>query len=319
MTSSNPKLPSNAVWFVTGTSSGIGYSLISSVLATPGHRIVLLSRNPSTINLPPTSNDSNTLLQPVDLASSASIANAFKATLGKFGRVDVVVNNAGYSLLGEFESINEEKSRELFDINYWAPVEITRHAMGIMRDVNPKTGPIGGVIAQISSAGGYQAPPGLSPYTASKFALEGFTESVSREVDPDWKIRFAIIEPGSVKTKWSSSNMDTGFKQHKAYVGKNLRTDMMKGMKENIESKIAADPDVVAEVLAAVLRGEKGSWDGKEVLRLPLGADSWALVMADTLDQRKMFDQWRDISESTSTAEVKETLVSFGFIKNVDV
>jgi len=318
MDSSNPKLPSNAVWFVTGCSSGIGYSLISSVLSTPGHRIVVLSRNPSTIKLPSTSNDSNTLLQPVDLASSASIADAFKAILDKFGRVDVVVNNAGYSLLGEFESINEEKSRELFDINYWAPVTITRHAMGIMRDVNPKTGPIGGVIAQISSCGGYQAAPGLAPYAASKFALEGFTEAVSREVDPDWNIRFAIIEPGSVKTKWGSANMDSSFNQHEAYIGKNLRTEMMRSMQANIESKIGAGPDAVADVLAAVLRGEKGNWDGKEILRLPVGADAWALVMADTLAQEKMFKQWRDVSESTSTTEVKETLTALGFLKTVD-
>jgi NAD(P)-dependent dehydrogenase (short-subunit alcohol dehydrogenase family) len=308
MDSTNPKLPYNAVWFITGTSSGIGLSLISSILATPGHRIVILSRNPSSITLPSTSNDSNTLLQSIDLASSASIAEAFEATLAKFGRLDVVINNAGYSLMGEFESINEEKSRELFEINYWAPVIITRHAMGIMRDVNPKSGPIGGVIAQISSCGGYQAAPGLAPYAASKFALEGFTESVSREVDSEWKIRFAIIEPGGV-------NMDTNFTQHAAYVGKNLRTDQMRGMREAIASNLSAEPDAVANVLSAVLRGEKGVWDGKEVLRLPIGADALAVVLSETADQKKMFDQWKEVSESTSTASVKEKLIQWGFVK----
>jgi len=315
MDSTNPKLPYNAVWFITGTSSGIGLSLISSILATPGHRIVILSRNPSSNTLPSTTNDSNTLLQSIDLASSASIAEAFEATLAKFGRLDVVINNAGYSLMGEFESINEEKSRELFEINYWAPVIITRHAMGIMRDVNPKSGPNGGVIAQISSCGGYQAAPGLAPYAASKFALEGFTESVSREVDSEWKIRFAIIEPGGVKTKWSNENMDTNFTQHAAYVGKNLRTDQMRGMREAIASNLSAEPDAVANVLSAVLRGEKGVWDGKEVLRLPIGADALAVVLSETADQKKMFDQWKEVSESTSTASVKEKLIQWGFVK----
>ena len=74
----------------------------------------------------------------------------------------------------------------------------------------------------------------------------------------------------------------------------------------------------MADVLATVLRGEKGDWDGKEVLRLPVGADAWALVMGDTFVQGKMFKQWRDISESTSTTEAKETLVSLGFLKDVD-
>ena len=190
--------------------------------------------------------------------------------------------------------------------------------MGIMRDINPKTGPVGGVVAQISSCGGYQGVPGLAPYNASKFALEGFTEAVSKEVDPDWNIRFAIIEPGAVKTKWSSGNMDTSFRQHKAYVGKNLRTEVMRTIQEDLESKLAADADVVADLIAAVLRGESGTWDGKEVLRLPIGADSWAIVVSETLDQKKSFDQWRDISESTSTAEVKETLITLGFLKNID-
>lgn len=319
MMASNPKLPQDAVWFVTGTSSGIGYSLISSILSTPGHRIVVLSRSPSSISLPSTSNDSNTLLQPIDLSSSASIAEAFKAALDKFGRVDVVINNAGYSLKpNEFESINEKTSRELFDINYWAPVEITRHAMGIMRDVNPKSGPIGGVIAQISSIGGYQGVAGLAPYNASKFALEGFTEAVSKEVDPDWNIRFAIIEPGGVKTKWASGNMVGDFKQHEAYVGKNLRTEFTRAVQTAVGSKIGADPDVVAALIANVLKGQKGVWDGKEVLRLPVGADASAIIVAETLEQKKKFDQWRDISESTSSVEVKRTLIEQGFLKDTD-
>jgi NAD(P)-dependent dehydrogenase (short-subunit alcohol dehydrogenase family) len=319
MASSNPKLPKDAVWFVTGTSSGIGYSLISSILSTPGHRIVVLSRNPSAISLPSTSNNSNTLLQPIDLSSSASIASAFKAAIDKFGRVDVVVNNAGYSLKPtEFESIDGKVSPELFEVNYWAPVEITRHAMGIMRDVNPKTGSIGGVIAQISSAGGYQGVAGIAPYNASKFALEGFTEAVSKEVDPDWNIRFAIIEPGGVKTKWASGNMVGDFKQHEAYVGKNLQTEMTRMVEELGATQFWADPDAVAVLISDVLKGEKGVWDGKEVLRLPVGADSWALVMAETIEQKKRFGQWREISESTSTREVKGALIELGYLKNVD-
>jgi len=309
-------LPSDAVWFVTGCSSGIGLSLITAVLSHPGHRIVVLSRNPSTITLPFTSTQENTLLQSIDLTSSTSISDAFTAALAKFGRIDVVVNNAGFSLLGEFESITEEASRELFEINYWAPVIITRHALRIMREVNPKSGPIGGVIVQISSIGGYVSTAGIAPYNASKFALEGFTEAVAKEIDPAWNIGFAIIQPGSVKTKWASANMVGGFPENPAYVKRGLATEKMKAMQATIEPLIGAEPDTVAGVIAAVARGEQGDWSGTELLRLPLGADAYALIHEKAVDQVKRIGELRELSESTSTVSVKETLRRFGFLKD---
>jgi NAD(P)-dependent dehydrogenase (short-subunit alcohol dehydrogenase family) len=315
MSSLNSILPKDAVWFVTGTSSGIGFSLISSILATPGHRIVILSRSPSRIQLPATSNPSNTLLQSIDLTSSSSIEAAFTAALVAFGRIDVVINNAGYSLLGELESITEAASRSLFEINFWAPYIITQHAIRIMREVNPKTGTIGGVIAQVSSSGGYKGVPGLSPYNASKFALEGFTEAVSQEIDPEWNIRFAILEPGGVKTEWAQGNMIV-FEQHPAYVGKGLGADRMKEIRSHLGVNFAADADVVSDLIVEVLKGEKGTWDGKELLRLPIGADSYAVVKNATLDVLKQIEEWREISKSTSHCEVEEILRKTGFLKD---
>jgi NAD(P)-dependent dehydrogenase (short-subunit alcohol dehydrogenase family) len=329
-------LPDNAVWFgepllltisdqlrltnptVTGTSSGIGLSLITAILSHPGYRVVALSRNPHTIPLPPTSNASNTLLQPVDLTSEASISAAFDAALAAFGRIDVVVNNAGYGMLGELESTAVQAGRDLFEINYWAPVHITKHALRVMRSVNPTSGPIGGVIVQVSSAGGYIAAPGQCFYHASKWALEGFTESIAKELDPEWHIRFAIVEPGSVKTRWSGENQAKGIVQHEAYrrpEGKGLATELIRDMRGAFEQKIGADAGKVAEVIVGVVVDREGMWGGRELLRLPVGADSWTLIQSDVKETAEKLDKWRAVSESTSPGGVKDTLKAIGLLK----
>jgi len=328
-------LPDNAVWFgksyhlyiqqlrlteptVTGTSSGIGLSLITEVLSQPGYRIVALSRNPSTIPLPATSNATNTLLQRVDLTSESSISAAFDAAIAKFGRIDVVVNNAGYGMLGELESTPVQAGRDLFEINYWAPVHITKHALRIMRSVNPLSGSIGGVIAQVSSAGGYITAPGQSFYHASKWALEGFSESIAKELDPEWHIRFAIFEPGSVKTNWSGENQAKGIIQHEAYQrpeGKGLGTEFIRNMQEAFEQKIGADSKKVAKVIVEVVVDREGTWGGSELLRLPVGADSWTLIRNDVKGTGENLDKWRAVSESTSPGDVKDTLRAIGLLK----
>jgi NAD(P)-dependent dehydrogenase (short-subunit alcohol dehydrogenase family) len=303
---------------VTGTSSGIGLSLITAILSHPGYRIVALSRNPSSIALPPTSNATNTLLQPVDLTSESSISAAFDAALAKFARIDVVVNNAGYGLLGELESTPVQSGRDLFEINFWAPVHITKHALRIMRSVNPLSGPIGGVIAQVSSAGGYVTAPGQSFYHASKWALEGFSESIAKELDPEWHIRFVVFEPGSVKTRWSGENQAKGIVQHEAYrrpEGRGLATELIRNMHDAFEQKIGADAEKVAEAMVGVVVDQKGAWGGRGLLRLPIGADSWTLVRIDVTETGEQLDKWRAVSESTSPGDVKDTLKAIGLLK----
>lgn len=318
---SSVQLPDNAVWLVTGTSSGIGASLLSSILTYhPTHRVVALSRNPASILVPPTSTPENTLLLAVDLSSEASITTAFDSALAHFGRIDVVVNNAGYGVLGEFESVPTSAGRSLFEINFWAAVHLTRLAMAAMRDANPRTGPTGGVIAQVSSVGGYIAAPGQTFYHASKWALEGFTESVAKEVDPAWAIRFVVFEPGSVRTRWSGENQKgSEYKQHEAYrrpKGSELPLEKMRDIRGAVDDKIGASSDAVADVIVGTVVDAEGKWGGKELLRLPLGADAWTLVKADVGEVGESLEKWKAVSESTSPGDVKETLRSIGLYKD---
>jgi NAD(P)-dependent dehydrogenase (short-subunit alcohol dehydrogenase family) len=168
---------------VTGCSSGIGFNLASYVSKT-SNRVVATARKLSALSSLP--EGPNVLKLSLDVTSKASIDAATKAALAKFGRLDVVVNNAGYGLYGDTESTTDEQARKQLDTNFWGAVDITKEAMRIMREENPKTGPQGGVVVQISSLGGRVGFPGGAFYHASKFALEGFTEAVAKEVHPDW-------------------------------------------------------------------------------------------------------------------------------------
>ena len=118
-----------------------------------------------------------------------SIETALSDTLAKFGRIDVLVNNAGYTLVGDTEVAGDEESRMLFDTNFWGMVNITKRVLGIMREKNPKQG---GVILNISSMGGFIGFPGSAFYHASKFAMEGWTEAVAKELPVEWN---SMLDP----------------------------------------------------------------------------------------------------------------------------
>jgi short-subunit dehydrogenase len=253
---------------------------------------------------------------PVDLKSKDSITKAFDTTIKTFGRVDVVVNNAGYGLIGEFESVPVAAGRELFEINYWAPIQIMIEAVRIFREVNPLSGPIGGVIAQVSSAGGYITAPGGVYYHSSKWALEASAETLVKELDSEWHIRAVIFEPGSVKTKWSNANM-VNVGQHPAYMreeSKLLGTDLIRNMAK-WEAKLGADATNVANLMVKVVRDEEGKWGGRNLLRLPVGADSWTMIKSDVEEVRGNLEKWKKESESTSPGDVKETLMALGLIQ----
>jgi len=133
----------------------------------------------------------------LDVTSVSSINGAVAAALEAFGRIDVLVNNAGYSVMGDTESTTEEQARRVVETDFWGTSKLTIHAMRVMREENPKTGQQGGVVMNVTSAGGFIGFPGSAYYNASKFAVEGFTESVSREVRPDWNSTHSFVDIGS--------------------------------------------------------------------------------------------------------------------------
>ena len=164
---------------------------MAQLVAQSPNRVVATARKTSALGAIP-SNDRVLKLE-LDVTSISSIDAALRTTLEKFGRIDVVVNNAGYTLAGDTEGAEDGESRAVFDTNFWGMVDVTKRALGIFRDENPKTGQQGGVVVNVSSLGGWSGFPGQSFYHASKFAMEGWTESVAKEVPASWNSKCILL------------------------------------------------------------------------------------------------------------------------------
>ncbi|KAK5661211.1 hypothetical protein OQA88_11102 [Cercophora sp. LCS_1] len=282
-------LPSDAVWFITGCSSGIGKAL-ANLVAAKGHRLVATARNITALSYLPSS--PNILPLPLDTTSTPSIDAAIAAALSHFGRIDVMVNNAGYSYRGDTENALPSQAHTLMSTNFWGTVALTIHAMRIMREVNLVSGQQGGVILNLSSMGGRAAFPGNAFYHASKFAVEGFTESVAKEVRPEWNIRFCCVEPGGVKTEFAGRSM-VAIEPHKAYDHEDSPTRMLKRYMEDEElTKGWADVEVVVGKMWELVEA------GDIPLRVPLGPDAWGMLKVENEKEAKELDRWRAFSES---------------------
>lgn len=175
------------VFFITGSSTGFGEEYVKTILKN-GDYAVATARKSSSLKFEGAT-DKNCLLVDLDVTKKDSIDKAFAVALEKFGRIDVVCNNAGYGLSGEFESLGEQQIRTQMEVNFFGLMDVTRKALSIMREQKPS----GGLIQQVTSIGGQRGVPLFSIYCASKWAVEGFTEAVSQEVKPEWGIKFTCM------------------------------------------------------------------------------------------------------------------------------
>jgi len=198
-------------FLITGTSTGFGAELVKVVLAK-GDNVVATARDPSKLNFSGTT-DNNYLALPLDVTSKPSIEKAFKSAQQKFPKIDVVINNAGYGLTGEFESLSDNQIRSQMEVNFFGLLDVTRVALETMRNQTPS----GGVIQQVTSIGGLNGVSLFSIYCASKFAVNGFTESLAKELKPEWGIKLTCIEPGGFRTDWSGRSMSFAENKNPAY------------------------------------------------------------------------------------------------------
>jgi len=190
-----------STWFLTGSSRGLGRSIAEAVLAA-GHNLVATARN--TDSLGDLVDQYGNRIQPLtlDVTDAAAVRVAVEAAVDRFGRIDVLVNNAGYADLASIEDMTDDAFRAQVDVNFFGVVNVTRAVLPVMRAQGS------GHIIQISSVGGRVGGPGLGAYQAAKWAVGGFSEVLAKEV-AGFGIRVTVAEPGAMRTNWAGSSMAT--------------------------------------------------------------------------------------------------------------
>jgi len=182
------------VWLVTGSASGLGRNIAEAVLGS-GDLLVATARDPRRLRDLTEKYGDQIRTAPLDVADEQAAQASVQGAVDAFGRLDVVVNNAGYGDIAPFEQLTSERFKALMDTNFYGVVNVTRAALPIMRQQR------NGCILQISSVGGRLARPGSTGYHAAKWAVGGFTESLAQEVVP-FGVKVCALEPGGMRTNW---------------------------------------------------------------------------------------------------------------------
>jgi NAD(P)-dependent dehydrogenase (short-subunit alcohol dehydrogenase family) len=270
------------VFFLTGSSRGLGRQIAEAALAA-GHQLVATARKPDSLADLTDRYGTQILPVPLDVTDPAGAAAAVAAGTKAFGRLDVVVNNAGYANLAAVEDITLADFRAQIDANLFGVVNVTKAALPVLREQGS------GHIIQVSSIGGRLATPGLSAYQSAKWAVGGFSEVLAREVSP-LGIKVTVLEPGGMQTDWAGSSMDVPpiSQPYQPTVG------VMARMHHELGSAGAlGDPDKVAQVVLAVA----GMDDPP--LRLILGSEAYAYAMAAAKARAESDAAWHDVTIST--------------------
>lgn len=228
------------VFLITGAGRGLGHA-IAQVLLDAGEFVVATTRNPTTMSFRGTTAD-NFLSLKLDVTSTADIDSAISAALDKFSRIDVVVNNAAYGLIGPLETLTDAQIRDQFDTNFFSVASMTRRAISAMRSQSPP----GGLIMQVSSVATLMGFPMLSAMCASKWAVEGFTEATRSEMKPEWGIKLVSVKMDELATEAHQKSMVYGNVDVPEYDHLNARAWVQTLGKNNIN---VTDPVIAARAI----------------------------------------------------------------------
>ena len=263
------------IWFVTGASSGFGRAVGRSVLASGG-RLVATARDLAQLEASFDSAVSEAYVIPLDVTDAAAAVDAIRATVERFGRLDVVFNNAGYGHVGAVEELTDEEWRRQLEVNLFGVINVTRAALPHMRKQRS------GHLIQMSSLNGVEPLVGGAYYSASKFAIEGFSEALAGEV-AHLGIKVTIVEPGPARTRFlkeGSVKWARPIADYAESVGKT------RGMLQELDGKQPIDPERAARALVEAV--EKG----RAPLRLPLGSLAVERIRGDLDARRAQLDDW---------------------------
>jgi NAD(P)-dependent dehydrogenase (short-subunit alcohol dehydrogenase family) len=269
------------VWFITGSSRGFGAELVRAVLAH-GDRVVATARQPEQVSALIQGHADRARVFGLDVTDADAAVAAVEFAVAEFGRIDVVVNNAGYADSAAIEEMDMDTFRAQIETNLFGVVNVTRAALPVLRRQRS------GVVVQFSSVGGrVGGTPGMGAYQTAKFAVEGFSEVLANEVRP-FGVRVIIVEPGAFRTDWQGSSMamqEPG-PDYRDTVGR------MHEMRRATNGTQPGDPARAADVIIDVVNGPEPP------RRLLLGRGAVEQALASGTERNEEARQWAAVSLS---------------------
>lgn len=283
-------MSSKKVWFITGSNSGFGRSLTEAVLAK-GDKVVATTRHPEEIEDLVKQYPDTVKAVPLDITKAEEISNAIDTALSTFGQVDVLVNNAGFGTLGAVEEIEDEQVRNQFEVNCFGTLNLTKAFLPHFRQRKS------GHILNVSSVGGFTSFPGTGIYSATKFAIEGYSEALAKEITP-LGIKLILVEPGAFRTEFAGDSLATPDNPIDDY-----EETAHKFVKQQAEmsGQQPGDPDKAAQAMIKVVESDNPP------MRLVLGEDALKATRQKIETFQKELDEWEDITTSTSFEDAKST------------
>ncbi|ATU92674.1 oxidoreductase [Phyllobacterium zundukense] len=272
-------MTSKPVWFITGCSTGFGRELARHTLEL-GYPTVVTARNTAQIEDLAKEHEDNALILKLDVTKAEDIESAVKAAVERFGRIDVLVNNAGIGYFGSFEESEMDEVRKMFEINVWGLANMSRAVLPTLRKQRS------GTVVNISSQGGLVANPAVSFYTATKFAVEALSEALSKEIAP-LGLKVLIVEPGPFRTDWagrSANEVPSTIEDYRSTSGQ--RAQMIR----EISGNQPGDPVRAAKAIVQAVEAKDPP------LRLLLGKQALQNARNKIGELQRDFDAWEKVT-----------------------
>ncbi|MFF7882516.1 oxidoreductase [Streptomyces sp. NPDC020794] len=272
-----------SIWFVTGSSRGFGLEITRAALAA-GHQVVATARKPDTVREQFPDAGGKLLTVALDVTDPQSIQTAVDAATERFGRIDVLVNNAGSGLLAAVEESDDAAVRALYETNVFGPLAVQRAVLPVLRRQRS------GHVINISSIVGFATAPGWGIYASTKFAVEGFTETLHTELAP-LGIHVTLVEPGFFRTDFlDPASLHTGPDTIDDYAP---TVGAMRSAAASLNHAQPGDPAKAAQAIVEMADTPEPP------LRLPLGGDTLHAFDAKLDAFRKDMDAWRHVALAT--------------------
>ena len=274
------------VWFITGSSRGFGAELVRAVL-DHGDRVVATARQPEQLRALVEGHEDRARVFALDVTDADAAVAAMEFAVAEFGRIDVVVNNAGYANSAAIEETDPDDFRAQIETNLFGVVNVTRAALPILRAQRS------GVFVQFSSIGGrVGGTPGLGAYQTAKFGVEGFSEVLANEVAA-FGLKVIIVEPGGFRTDWMGPSMT----MHDPGADYRDTMSFMHELRRSFNGSEPGDPARAARIIIDVVESPEPP------RRLLLGSDAVELALANGAERDQEARQWEAVSRSADFPE----------------